>query len=376
LIPMKIAFVTDVIYPYIKGGAEKRVHEFSLRLRDAGNEVHVYGIKWWDGPSILVKDGITYHGVCRPKRLYEGGRRSITEALAFALALALPLLEERFDVIDCNQHPYFSIFTCKMASLLRGGKFYVTWHEVWGDYWYEYMGRPGFFGKLVERLAARMPDRIIAVSEKTASDLERLGVKKDRILVVPNGISYGAISQVKPAGEQYDVAFAGRLIKDKHVDLLIKACALASGSMPLNVLIIGDGPERASLEALASTLRINIKFTGAVDEQFLLSSVKAARVFVLPSTREGFSITTLEALACGVPVITVDGEKNSAKELIESGRNGLVVGLGEKELCEAILKVLGDEPGRKRMAALCVSSIGRYDWDVLNLSLLECYAKR
>jgi len=373
---MKIAFVTDVIYPYIKGGAEKRFYEFSLRLRDAGNEVHVYGIKWWEGPSILVKDGITYHGVCRPKRLYEGGRRSIFEAVAFAPALLFPLLRERFDVIDCNQHPYFSIFSCKLASLLRGGKFYVTWHEVWGDYWYEYLGLRGFFGKQIEKLAVRMPDRIIAVSGKTAVDLEKLGVKKDRLMVVPNGISYGAISHIVPAGGPYDVAFAGRLIKDKHVDMLIKACAQASGSMPLNVLVIGDGPERASLEALASTLGINVKFTGAVDEQFLLSAVKAARVFVLPSTREGFSITTLEALACGVPVITVDGEKNSAKELIESGRNGLVVGLSVDELCAGILKVLGDEPGRKRMAAYCVASTGRYDWDVLNRSLLECYAKK
>ena len=73
---MKIAFVTDVIYPYIKGGAEKRIHEFSYRLKE-GNEVHVYGIKWRDGPSVLKKDGITYHGVCRPRRLYKNGRRSI-----------------------------------------------------------------------------------------------------------------------------------------------------------------------------------------------------------------------------------------------------------------------------------------------------------
>jgi glycosyltransferase involved in cell wall biosynthesis len=374
---MKIAFVTDVIYPYINGGAEKRIHEFSTRLKE-NNEVHVYGMKWWDGPPVFVKDGITYHGVCAPRELYKGGRRSIVEALAFGLALAVPLLQERFDVIDCNQHPYFSIFTCKLASVVRGGRFYVTWHEVWGDYWYEYMGRPGFFGKLVERITASLPDRIIAVSGRTAADLERLGINKKRIMVVPNGISFDAIRAVPAAGERNDVVFAGRLIEDKHVDLLLKACASASRRMPLRVLIIGDGPEKASLEALASSLKMNgsVRFTGSVDEETLLSSVKAARVFMLPSTREGFSISTLEALACGVPVITVSGEKNSAQELIERGATGMVVGLSEDELSGAILKMLGDEGERQRMAVQCAPSICRYDWGILNERLLECYAGR
>jgi glycosyltransferase involved in cell wall biosynthesis len=372
---MRIAFVTDVIYPYIKGGAEKRFYELSSRLK-GDHEVHVYGIKWWDGPPVLVKDGITYHGVCRPRKLYEGGRRSVMEAVIFGLALTVPLLKEKFDVIDCNQHPYFSIFTCKLASMLRGGRFYVTWHEVWGDYWYEYMGRAGFFGKLIEKATSGLPDRIIAVSSGTAADLRRLGVKEERIALVPNGISVEAIGNVSPAGERYDVVFAGRLIEDKHVDVLLKACALASQKMPLTVLIVGDGPERASLESLASSLPLTVRFTGAVDETILLSSIKSSRTFILPSTREGFSITTLEALACGVPVITVNADKNSAQELVEGGVNGLIAGLGEKELSEAILELLSDEERRKKMAERCAHGVKSYDWSLLHERLLECYAKK
>ncbi len=373
---MKIAFVSDVIYPYIKGGAEKRFYELSTRLKE-NHEVHVFGVKWWDGPAVLVKDGITYHGVCRPRQLYREGRRSVVEAIAFGMALILPLLKEKFDVIDCNQHPYFSIFSCRLASLLRGGRLYVTWHEVWGDYWYEYMGRPGVFGKLVERAAVRLPDCIIAVSKNTATDLERIGVKKERIIVVPNGISVEAIGAVPP-GERHDIVFAGRLIKDKHVDVLLKACEFASRAMPLSVLIIGDGPERASLEKLASGLRLNgrVIFTGAVDDRTLLSSVKAARVFILPSTREGFSITTLEALACGVPVITVNGVQNAARELVEDGVTGRVVGLGVEELGDAILRLLGDEEARARMAGRCAPSVSSYDWDALKGRLLECYVRK
>ncbi len=198
---MKIIFVSDVIYPYVKGGAEKRIFELSRRLAASGHEVHVYGIKWWDGPSTFVEENVTYHGVCRPRALYVNGRRSIAEALWFAVCLIGPLLRERFDVIDCNEHPYFSLFSCKIARLVRGGRLFATWHEVWGDYWYEYMGAAGIAGKLIERIASRLPDGVIAVSDRTASDLAALGVRRDRITVVPNGIPLEHIRGIPPSDE-------------------------------------------------------------------------------------------------------------------------------------------------------------------------------
>ncbi|HEY3422456.1 MAG TPA: glycosyltransferase family 4 protein, partial [Methanocellaceae archaeon] len=367
--------VTDVVYPYIKGGAEKRIYELSRRLAASGHEVHVFSVKWWDGPSVKVEDGITYHGVCKPRKLYEGDRRSIVEALAFGLFVTVPLIREKFDVIDCNQHPYFSMFSCKLASLLRGERFYATWHEVWGNYWYDYIGKAGFFGKLIERITARLPDRIIAVSVRTANELAGIGVRRERIVVVPNGFGSESIQTIGPSTAIFDVAFAGRLIKDKHVDVLIRACAEASKTRPLKLIVIGDGPERKSLETLTSELHMedSVAFTGLVEEGSLIASIKGAKTFVLPSTREGFSITTLEALACGVPVITVNGEKNSAQELVEHRVTGLIVGLSEKELAKAILDILGDEPERKRMSDRCFKSIERFDWDVVATGLLEIY---
>ncbi len=372
---MRIAFVTDVVYPYIKGGAEKRIYELSRRLAASGHDVHIFSVKWWEGPSVKVEDGITYHGVCKPRQLYEGDRRSIGEAIAFGLFVTVPLLREKFDVIDCNQHPYFPMFSCKLASLLRRERFYATWHEVWGNYWYDYIGKAGFFGKHIERITARLPDRIMAVSARTANELAGIGVKTERIVVVPNGFAGESIQTIGPSTAIFDVAFAGRLIKDKHVDVLIRACAEASKTRPMKLIIIGDGPERKALETLASELHFedSVTFTGLVEESSLIASIKAAKTFVLPSTREGFSITTLEALACGVPVITVNGVKNSAQELVENRVTGLIVGLSEKELSKAMLDILGDEPERKRMSDRCYKSIERYDWDVVTARLLEVY---
>jgi glycosyltransferase involved in cell wall biosynthesis len=366
---MRIAFVSDVIYPYIKGGAEKRIFELSRRLAAEGHDVHLYGIKWWDGPAEFSRDGITYHGVCGKRDLYKDGKRSITEAVWFGLCLLGPLSKERFDVIDCNQHPYFSLFSCKLAASMKGGRFLATWHEVWGRYWTEYMGAAGMAGRSVEWLTARLPDNIIAVSKSTAADLESIGVDRGKVALIPNGIPLGRIFEVPPSGEASDVAFAGRLIKDKHVDVLLRACA----GKPLRVTIIGDGPERAALEVLAKEIGVNVVFTGFLPEEALIARLKAAKLFVLPSAREGFSITTLEALACGVPVITVSEPRNYARDLIADGVTGRVVQLGEKSIGEAIQGLLSDEAKRKAMSVACAEATAAYDWDGLAGLLLECY---
>jgi glycosyltransferase involved in cell wall biosynthesis len=366
---MKIVFVSDVVYPYVKGGAEKRIYETSRRLAAAGNDVHVYGIKWWDGPRIFEEEGVTYHGICSPRALYVNGRRSIAEAVWFAVCLVGPLLRERFDVIDCNEHPYFSLFSCRIARLFRGGKLFATWHEVWGDYWHEYMGTAGIAGRLVERLASRQPDGVIAVSGRTASDLAALGVRRDRITVVPNGIPLGHIKSIPAAGEGCDVIFAGRLIKDKHVDVLLRACQ----GLPVRLTVVGDGPERAGLEALAAELKVPATFAGFLAEEELIARMKAAKVFVLPSTREGFSITTLEAMACGLPVITVDAPRNYARDLVEDGVTGRVVPPDEKLIGEAVMGLVADDAGRSRMGEASRKLADGYDWDAVTRMLENCY---
>lgn len=369
---MKIAFVTDVVYPYVKGGAEKRIYEISKRLAGSGHEVHVYSIKWWDGPDEMIADGIRYHGVCKPRDLYVEGKRSIAEAVLFGLWLTIPLLKERFDVIDCNQHPYFSIFTCKLAASLKKSRFLVTWHEVWGDYWYEYIGRPGFFGKAIENITAKLPDGVIAVSDRTCRALQGIGVSDNKLTIVPNGISCSAIQSMPPTAGKWDVAFAGRLIKDKHVDMLLKACAQIDRRM--KIMIIGEGPEKESLMALASELKLeSAMFTGALDEESLISRLKSSRLFVLPSTREGFSITTLEMLACGVPVITVRHERNYASDLIEDGGTGIIAEPNEKSLGESISRLLDNEELRELMSGRCIKSVAGYDWDILVEKLTKYY---
>jgi len=361
---MKIAFVYDAIYPWIKGGVEKRVYEVGKRLAGRGHEVHWYGIRWWEEDETAEtaeKDGIVLHGVVKPVELYKNGRRTIREAISFSQNLLLPILKEKFDILDCQSFPYFSCISSKFHSLIRGSNLVITWHEVWGDYWYEYLGVKGFIGGAVEKVVARLTDKNIAVSNKTKRDLERFGVKVAAI--VPNGIDFEKIRDVKASEMKSDVIFVGRLIKEKNVDVLLKAISLLREEMrDVSCIIVGDGPERERLMKLARDLKVegNVAFLRFLDNhETVISLMKSSKVFVLPSTREGFGITVLEANACGIPVVTIDSEMNAAADLVKGG-TGFLSELDAGDIGSKIK--LAIERG-KTMRKVCIKSSRKYDWD-------------
>jgi len=285
---MRIAFVYEGIYPFTVGGVEMRVWRLAKGLAARGHDVHIFGVKYWDGEDVITRDGLYLHGVCEPYKLYVNGRRMIKEAIYFAAKVLLPLIRGNFELIDCQNFPYFPCFSAKLASIKRRSRLIITWHEVWGDYWLDYLGKKGVFGKIVERMVARLTSNVIAVSEMAKSDLERISAKGET-RVIPNGVDLARVSEVKSSNQESDIIFTGRLIKEKNVDLLIKSVSLIKDKIPeVHCIIVGDGPERANLERLTHELNLegNILMTGFVeDDAQVISYLKASKVFGFPSTR-------------------------------------------------------------------------------------------
>ncbi|MCW3132479.1 MAG: glycosyltransferase family 4 protein [Candidatus Methanospirare jalkutatii] len=377
---MKIAYIYDAVYPWVKGGAEKRIYEIGKRLADKGHEVHWYGIGWWfegNNGRTIDHDGIILHGVCEPMQLYVDGRRSIKEAIYFAGKLLPKLVKERFDVIDCQEFPYFPCFTAKVHSLLRRTPIIITWYEIWGDYWFEYLGKKGIYGYLIEKITLKLPDLIIANSEKIKDDLTSVGVDANKIKVSPNGIDYQWISEISPKNEELDILYAGRLIEHKNVDVLIKAINIVKKEIPdIKCGVIGDGPERERLERLSKDLGLenNVKFFGFLEKsEDVLAYMKSSKVFVLPSTREGSPVTAVEANACGLPIITVDHPNNGTVSLIEERENGFICELNEESMAEKIVLLLADESLRSQMSKRSVEYAKRYDWRVITRDLEKIY---
>ncbi|MGB9936887.1 MAG: glycosyltransferase family 4 protein [Methanobacterium sp.] len=373
---MKIAFIYDAVYPFVTGGAEKRIYELARRLILKGHEVHWYGIGWWwpeEGKRDIEFDGIKLHGVCKPMDLYNNGRRSIKEAIVFALKLFPKLKQEKFDIIDCQGFPFFSCFTAKFYSLYNKSDLVITLHEVWNDYWYEYLGKAGIFGKLIEKIVVNLSSNIIVVSEKTKKDLKKIRDSENSV-IIPNGIDFEEINNIEPGDQKSDIIFAGRLIKDKNVDLLIKTIGIIiKEKAEIRCLIIGDGPEKKKLINLAEKhkLQDNIIFKGFLDDhKDLFKYMKSSKVFVLPSKREGFGMVVIEANACGLPVVVIDYKMNAATDLITDDINGFVSGPSYEEIAHKILESLDK---REKMQYKCIEKSKEYDWNKIVDSLEKYY---
>jgi glycosyltransferase involved in cell wall biosynthesis len=374
---MKIAFVYDAVYPYEKGGAQKRIWELARRLA-ADHDIHLYGMHYWDGPAVIERDGVTLHGVCEPRELYVDGRRSIPQAISFALRVLPPLLKEEFDVVDCQEFPYFPCFSGKLHKLVRGSTLLITWYEVWDDYWYEYLGRKGIFGKAIERVTLRLADTIVPISEYIAADLRDLGWTEG-LEVVENGVDFDRLQEIPAADADWDVIYVGRLSEHKNVNLLLEAVDSASTQMDreLSCGIIGDGPERDRLETYAADLGVDdrVEFLGFVEaDEDVIGNIKAASVFVLPSIREGFPNTILEANACGVPSIVVDHEENGSTAVVEDGVTGFITEVSSEAIADRLVDCLTDDDVLTELSTGSKEFGRAHDWDVIVDELEEVYS--
>ena len=348
---MEIVFVYDAVYPWTKGGVERRLYEVGRRLSKE-HRVKWLCIGWW-GKERKVHEGVELIPVCKPQQLYSQGRRTIREALIFAASL-LKKSRIKADVVDCQVFPYLSVFPFATKKELV-----LTWHEFWGDYWYEYLGKAGFFGKAVERIVAKLKARNIAVSETTRRALENLGV---RATVIPNGVDFRRISEIPASSGEWDVIFVGRLIREKNLELLFDAMNLLP---ELNCIVVGDGPERDRLAKIAPG---NVDLIGSLAYEEVISVMKSSKVFAIPSRREGFGISALEANACGLPVVTIRHQMNAVVEIAE--KTGFIAEPDAKDLAEKIRLAV---EMRRRMREKCINFARNFDWEVITKRLEEFY---
>lgn len=370
---MNIAFVSNVVFPFVKGGAEKRIHELGTRLVERGHDITVYTRHWWDGSETIENEGMTLRAVGSERELYADDRRSIAEALKFGTDVVVPLRRNasEHDIVVVSVFPYFPVVGARLGLLGTDTPMVTTWLEVWDDYWDDYLGRLAPFGKAVERVTARIPQHPVAISSVTADRLAAFRPDDEEIAIVPGGIDVSRIRSVPPADDGFDVLFAGRLISDKNVDLLLSAFDTVAEGHRVTLGIIGEGPERSYLRRKASRLSHaeDVSFLGFLDEyEDVLAQMRAADLFVSPSTREGFGITLAEAMAADCSVVTVDHPESAGASVVGDG--GFVTEPTASSVADAMDRALrGETPPREP-----VEVAAEHDWDAIAEKAERVYA--
>lgn len=353
---LRLAVVSDSVYPYHKGGKELRYHELLERLPSRGVDVELYTMRWWEGEP--VESAIRRIAIAPRMEMYANGRRTIGQALRFGLACLRLLHVPRPTAIEADHMPYLQLFPLRLVAWWHQVPLIVTWHEVWGGrYWRSYMGTiGGTIAAAIEKIAMRLPDHVVAVADGTAERLRVGGVDPERITVIHAGVRVAEIHNEVADPAAPELLSLGRLIRHKRHDLVIDAFArVRAMGLPIRLGIIGDGPERSALEKQAERLGVaeHITFYGALPHDHQVwALLRGSRILALPSEREGFGLAVAEGLAAGAVVITTRHLDNEARHLIDEGITGTLISPGDvTELAEAIagwLSEPGDRDARAR----------------------------
>lgn len=182
---------------------------------------------------------------------------------------------------------------------------------------------------------------------------------KVKSAIIPNPIPNNFNVQIYN-GEREDiiVSVARLWIYQKRQDVLIKAFKeITKINDSIKLVLIGDGPDQKVLEELVEQLEIKnrVVFSGVSSQ--VLDDIKKAKMFVLSSDFEGIPNALIEAMACGLPVVSTDCSPGGARMLIDNGKNGLLVECGEPEKLAQAIKYMLEHPKKALEMGKCAVKI-------------------
>ncbi len=310
---MKIAMVTEYLAPEGLprfGGVDARTVNLARHLTRK-NDVHIITTFVEGGNRVEHFDGVTIHRVGKKRKFTQRG--DFFQRLQFTHQVRSEVIRLQPDIVDGSG--FVSYAGSYRGAENIGVPSVATIHEVWQGEWFQNMGLiNGFAGHILENQYLRYNfSGYISVSKFTKKRLmEKIGIEKERIAVVYNGIDLDLFNKTIADGKYPEptIVTACRLVPYKRVDDLLRAVQLLRIDHPdVHLKIIGDGPHKTYLKNLSKHLKIenNIDFLGRLNDiTDVIKVMKKSHVFALPSIVEGFGMVIVEAMAAGIPYVASD----------------------------------------------------------------------
>ena len=344
------------------GGSELHAHMIAARWAAAGLDVTFRTSAVPGEPAALTRDG---YRVLRRSGRYAVFPGAAWEGIRMGHRPGDALVE------IWNGMPFLS-------PLWYRGPRIVFLHHVHAEMWG--MVLPPTLAKLGNAMERRVAprfyrhSRLVTLSESSRAEIVgMLGLPEANVSVAPPGVD----DRFTPGGHRSPtplVVAVGRLVPVKRFDELLRTLAKVKTDQPdLEAVLIGEGYERAALEALRTELGADdwVHMPGRVPDADLVSWYRQAWVVASSSQREGWGMTLTEAAACGTPAVASDIAGH--RDAVIDGESGLLVDdLGQ--LPVALAQVLGDDVLRSRLSRGALARARWFTWDATALRALEALA--
>lgn len=336
------------------GGAEIHLHEIFGRLAARGHSVALLVSGWGSAPARAEADGMT---------IFRTGSRYTFNTAAPA-CFRRELAARRFDLVveDLNKAP---LYTPRWAA----SPVVLLVHHLFGATAFREASPPvaaatWLLERTIPNFYRGLP--VQAVSESTAEDLVRRGLRREDISVIHNGVDLEFLTPGdQPRFAVPTFAYVGRLRRYKRIDLILRAVAeLKQRGTLVRLVIAGKGPFEGHLRAQADRLGIadRVEFRGFVSEDEKRELLRRAWANVYTSPKEGWGITNVEAAACGTP--TVASDSPGLRESVLHQSTGLLVPHGDVPALASAMAALGASSElRQRLGEAALRWAQRFSWD-------------
>ena len=378
----QLCIVTHTFLPHV-GGIERVVYEQGKRLIRLGFDVTVLTSRMRTAKTYVV-DGINVH-------CYD----SMNAAFGLGIPYPIPQINSFSDFFECingsdlvhvHGHPYLSsLYAAKIAKFL-GKPVVLTQHNTFIKYEGGIWDHVEWLNDIaVGKQVLKNSDRIITVSNATKRYVLSLGAEMRRLSVLHNGVDIDRFRPLKGLREEKRrklgiqtnatiILTVRRLVYKNGIDTLIESATKVLKQDPrLVFLIVGTGPDQTQIKEQATQLGISghFKLIGFVTDEELPSYYNAADLFVLPSkSGEGLPLVSLEAMACGLPVIATD--VGGIREIIPEAYGKFVPPDSPDIMAEAILEYSQFDLDQIKQKVRAIVE-DKYSWDKNVGRLAEIY---
>lgn len=298
---MKILRISSDLYPHVVGGIGLHTHLLSEEQAKDGHEITLF---------TCLPENSAIEQPTVPYTIINFGRKFQLFGNTFCLNMFWKLFQNRYhyDIIDAHSHLFISTNLAAVVRRLGSSPLVITNHGLRSQAvpaWFQEI-----YLKTIGRFTFNSADKIITFTEREKEDMISVGVKPEKIVIIPNGVDTEKFHPViSPEPHPFTVIWVGRLAAGKGLKYAILGFEKFLQFVPTALIyVVGDGPylEMAKEYVAGKGLEGSIIFTGRVENDEMISYYARSSVYLMTSMSEGMPRTLLEAMACGLPVVCTD----------------------------------------------------------------------